>query len=140
MLVMLRAAVPLFVTVISVTALCVLTTWFAKATFGGARVTAGAVPVPVNGMVCGLPVASSAKLTFALLAPIVVGAKFTPTLQFAPAASVLAPSGHAVPVVGAPRVNCVGSVPVTVMLVIFSVAVPLLVSVTSFVAVLVPVR
>jgi hypothetical protein len=55
-------------------------------------------------------------------------------LQLLPAVSALAPNAHAVPVVGAPNVNCVGSVPVTVMLVMFSVAVPLLVIVTSVAA------
>jgi hypothetical protein len=76
----------------------------------------------------------------ALFAPVVVGANFTPTLQLAPEFNVLAPSGHAVPLVGAPNVNCVGSVPVSVMLVMLSVPVPLFVIVTSFVALLVPVR
>ena len=55
-------------------------------------------------------------------------------LAVALGASTLAPSGHAVPEVGAPSVNCVGSVPVKVMLVIFRVAVPLFESVTSVVA------
>jgi hypothetical protein len=73
--------------------------------FAGAKVTAGAVPVPVMGTTCGLPAASSAKLTLALFAPVVVGANFTPTAQFAPAASALAPSGQAVPLIGDPSVN-----------------------------------
>lgn len=63
----------------------------------------------------------------------------TPTLQLAPAFSALAPSGQAVPEVGAPSVNCAGSVPVKVILVMLSAAVPLLVIVTSVVALLIPV-
>ena len=103
----------------------------------GAKLTAGAVPVPVSPTVCGLPVASSAKLTFALNAPVLVGANFTPTLQALPAANELAPSGQAVPVVGAPSENCPGFVPVKVMLVMFSVALPVLVRVTLLVALVV---
>src|SRR6266478_4143176 len=108
--------------------------------FAGASPATGTAPVPVSGTVCGLPVALSATLTFALFAPVVVGANFTPTLQLALAAKLLAPKGQAAPLVGAPSVNCVGSVPVSVMLVMFSVAVPLLVIVTSVAAVLVAVR
>ena len=102
---MFSVAVPLLVMVTSVVALLVPVDWFPNATLAGAKVTAGAVPVPVSGTVCGVPAASSAKLTFALFAPVVVGANFTPTLQLAPAFNALAPNGHAVPLVGAPNVN-----------------------------------
>src|SRR5713101_8486068 len=106
--------------------------------FAGASPATGTAPVPVSGTVCGLPVALSATLTFALFAPVVVGANFTPTLQLALAAKLLAPKGQAAPLVGAPSVNCVGSVPVSVMLVILSCALPLLVIVRSVVALEVP--
>lgn len=99
--------------------------------------TAGAVPVPASPTVCGLPVASSAKLTLALNAPVAVGANFTPTLQALPAVNELAPREQAVPVEGAPRVNCAGFVPVNVMLVILSVALPVLVRVMLLVALVV---
>lgn len=101
------------------------------------NVTAGAgalTPVPLSVTACGLPAASSATLTLALLTPSVVGLNFTPKLQLVPAFSALAPSGHIVPVVGAPSVNCVASVPVSVMPVMFMVAWPVFDSVTSVVA------
>src|SRR6266446_6830073 len=56
--------------------------------FAGASPATGTAPVPVSGTVCGLPVALSATLTFALFAPVVVGANFTPTLQLALAVSL----------------------------------------------------
>src|SRR5579864_4392824 len=102
--------------------------------FGGARVATGTVPVPVSGTVCGLLVALSATLTLADRPPVAVGLKVTPTPQLNPAPSELAPSGQAVPLVGAPRLKSPGLVPVGVMPVIFSVAEPLFVMVTLFVA------
>jgi hypothetical protein len=138
--VMFRVAVPVLVIVTLVTALWVLTAWFANGTVGGAKVTADAVPVPVRGTVCGVPGASSATLTLALWAPVLVGENFTPTLQLPPGAMALTPSTQAVPLVGAPNVNCVGLAPVKVMLVVFRVAVPLLVITTLVTAELVPVR
>ncbi len=62
--------------------------------FAGASPATGTAPVPVSGTICGLPVALSATLTFALFAPVVVGANFTPTLQLALAAKLLAPKGQ----------------------------------------------
>jgi hypothetical protein len=135
--VILRFAFPVLVRVALITALVVPTFWFPNEILVGASVTAGAgalTLVPVNGPVCGLPAASSAKLTFALCAPSTVGANCTPTLQLFPAFSTLAPSGHAVPLVGATNVNCVGLVPVRVMLVMFIEAWPVLEIVTLFVA------
>ena len=111
-----------------------------NATLVGARVAAEAVPVPVSGTVCGLPGASSATLTLADLAPVAVGLKVTPTPQLDPAFTVPAPNTQAVPVVGAPMLKSPGLVPVRVMLVMFSVAVPLFVMVTFVTALLVPVR
>ena len=46
---MFSVAVPLLVMVTSVVALLVPVRWFPNAMFTGAKVTAGAVPVPVNG-------------------------------------------------------------------------------------------
>ena len=138
--VMLSGAVPLLVIITFVTALCVLTTCVPKGTLVGARVTAEAVPVPVSGTVCGLAGASSATLMFADLAPVAVGLKVTPTAQLELTVSELAPNAQAVPVVGAPRVKSPVFVPVRVMPVMFSVAVPLFVIVTLVVALVVPVR
>ena len=53
----------------------------------GARLT-GAIPVPDNATVCGLPAASSTKLSVPFTAPKPVGAKVTLTMQLAPAARV----------------------------------------------------
>jgi len=135
--VMFRFALPVFVSVALIAALVVPTFWFPNEMVVGLSVTAGAgalTPVPVSGTVCGLPVASSATLTLALSAPSAVGANCTPTAQFEPAFSTLAPSGHAVPVVGATRANCPGFVPVSVMLVMFIDARPVLLTVTLLVA------
>lgn len=101
-----------------------------KLTGEGANVTLAAVPVPVSATVCGLPGASSAILTLALLAPVVVGPKLTPKLQLAAAFNELAPNAQAVPLVGAPTLKSLGLVPVRVMPVMFRVAVPLFVMVT----------
>src|SRR5215467_4237650 len=103
----------------------------------GARLATGTVPVPVSGTVCGLPLALSARLTLADRAPVAVGLKATPTAQFAPAASELAPNEQAVPVVGAPRVKSPGLVPVSVMPVILSAAEPLFVMVMLLVVLVV---
>lgn len=138
--VMLRLAFPVFVSVALIAALVVPTFWFPKAILVGLSVTTGAgalTPVPVRGTVCGLPAASSATLTLTLAAPSTVGANCTPTLQFEPAFKTLAPSGQAVPVVGATRANCVGFVPVSVMLVMFIDARPVLDTVTLDVALVV---
>src|SRR5579864_5229588 len=120
--VMFRLALPVFVSVALIAPLVVPTFWFPKAILVGLSVTTGAgalTPVPVRGTVCGLAAASSATLTLAPAAPSTVGANCTPTLQFEPRFKTLAPSGQAVPVVGATRANCPGFAPVSVMLVMF---------------------
>ena len=43
----------------------------------GEKVTAGGVPTPVSGTVCGLPGALSAMLTAAFLVPVAVGVNVT---------------------------------------------------------------
>lgn len=79
---------------------------------------------------CGLPVALSTILTVAVRAPTADGVNFTLILQLAPAAK-LAPQVVV-------RTKLVLCVPVIVILVIVSVAVPLLVNVTTFAALVVP--
>src|SRR5215467_7549502 len=138
--VMFSVAVPLLFIATLVTALLVPVRWFPNATLTGLNVTADAVPVPVRGTVCGLPGASSATLMLALCAPVLVGENFTPTLQPLPGVIAFAPSTHAVPLLGAPNVNCDAFAPVNVMPVMFSVAVPLLFIATLVTALLVPVR
>jgi len=125
---------PLLVSVNGIVALAVPLRCGLKFAGEGVRATVAVVPLPVSITVCGLPAASSATLTFAPLGPVEVGAKATPILQFVPAANTLAPERvQGVPAVGAPKVNWVGSLPVFEMLVIFSDASPVLLSVTSVV-------
>ena len=109
-----------------------------NATFVADSATAGEVPVPVSGTVCGLFAASSPMLTPALFAPVDAGAKFTPKKQELPALMLLAPNEHAgvAPPVGATRANSPAFAPVSVMPAMLSAAVPVLVNCT-FVAVLV---
>ncbi len=125
---MLSAAVPVLVNCTFVAVLVVPTFWL-KAVLVGARVAAGAVPLPDSGTVCGLPGTLSLTLTLAARAPAAVGAKLTPRAQLLPGAKLLAPVGHAggVPTVGATKLKSPGFAPVLVMLVMFRVAVPELV-------------
>jgi hypothetical protein len=89
MLVMVKAAVPLFVSVTFCVALLVVTSWPAKLRLKGDSITAAAVPVPLNETDWGLPVASSEMVTFALRFPVAAGLKVTLIEQFAPAATLL---------------------------------------------------
>src|SRR5713226_8072090 len=124
---MMSAAVPVLVNCTFVAVLVVPTFWL-KAVLAGARVAAGAVPLPDSGTVCGLPGTLSLTLTLAARAPAAVGAKLTPRKQLLPWAKLLAPVGHVgVPAVGATKLKSPGFVPVLVMLVMFRVAVPELV-------------
>jgi hypothetical protein len=96
----------------------------------GATLAAGTVPVPLMLIVCGLPAASSVIDTAALRAPVAVGAKVTLMVQFPPAATV-APQ---VPVWAKSPVLA----PVIAILAMLRVAPPLLVSVITWAAVLLP--
>jgi hypothetical protein len=60
----------------------------AKVRLVAERVTAGAIPVPVNPTCCGLPGALSVTLTEADRAPDAVGVKVTVTAQAAPGVSI----------------------------------------------------
>jgi hypothetical protein len=84
------------------------------------------VPVPVNATVCGLPAASSVIVTLAARFPVAEGLKVTLIVQFV-AAATLAP--HVFVSEKSPLFA-----PVIVMLVMFSVALPLFASVTFCVA------
>src|SRR5437899_429340 len=68
MLVMLRVAVPLLVRVTVCTGLVVLRRWSPKARLVGAKVTAGAMPIPASDTDCGLLAASSVMVTVAVRA------------------------------------------------------------------------
>jgi len=86
-------------------------------------VISAVVPVPLSGTCCGLPLAPSVNVRFALRAPVVDGLNVTLTVQLAAAAR------------DAPQVVAVcgkspASVPVTAILLMVSAVVPTLVSVT----------
>jgi hypothetical protein len=80
------------------------------------------VPVPVRATVCGLPLALSVMLTAAVRLPVAEGVKVTLIVQLAPAATEL------------PQVlvwaKSLALAPVTARLVMFSVALPVLLTVT----------
>jgi hypothetical protein len=86
--------VPLLVNVTVFAPLVVLTIWSAKLRLVGLSVTAGAVPVPVRFVLCGLPDASSVTETDAIRVPVAVGLKVTLTVQLLPAARVLGLMGQ----------------------------------------------
>ena len=96
----------------------------------GERLTTG-VPVPelpLRLIFCGLPVALSLTVTVPVRVPVVVGVKFTLIVQLVRAA-------RDVPQVPSPaRVKS----PLTVMLLIVKVAVPLLVSVENCATLVIP--
>src|SRR5947209_2807696 len=138
MLVRLSVAVPPLVRVtVWARLLVVPTRWLPKATVFADNVTAGAMPVPVRVIVCGLPGASSTMFSVALRIPVASGVKLTLIVQLAPGATEPAPLGQVLPAAKAKSAACA---PVMVMLVRFSGASPLLVSVTFCAALVVPTR
>lgn len=90
---------------------------------GGAGNPVSYCPVPLSVMVCGEPAALSVMVTAAVCAPVAVGAKCPWMVQLAPTVR-LAPQVLA-------KTNEEASVPVSAMLVIVKVAVPVLVMVTD---------
>jgi hypothetical protein len=84
-------------------------------------VKAEVTPVPLSATVCGLPAASSVILTAAVRLPVSEGLKVTLVVQLAPGASELP---HVLVRTKSPAWG-----PVTTMLTIFKVALPLLVKV-----------
>ena len=81
---MVRAALPVLVSVTVFAGLVVLTWWFPKLKLVGLRLATGAdelVPEPLNATVCGLPAALSATDRLALKLPSAVGAKVTLMVQ-----------------------------------------------------------
>src|SRR5947209_3370950 len=137
MLVMLRVAVPLLVRVTVCTGLVVLRRWSPKARLVGAKVTAGAMPIPASDTDCGLPGASSVMVTVAVRAPVAAGVKLMLIVQLAPGATEPAPVGQVLPAAKAKSAACA---PVMVMLMRFSGVPPLLVSVRFCAALVVPTR
>src|SRR3989442_8427818 len=103
----------------------------------GAKVTAGAMPVPARDTDCGLPTASSVMFSAAGRAPGPAGVKLTLIVQVAPGATELAPVGRVLPAAKARSGSCAV---VMSMLVRLSGAASLLVSVTFCPALVVPTR
>jgi len=125
-LVIVSVALPELVSVTDCTVLVVPTIWELKVRLEDDRVTAGAAPVPVKLMVCGLPDALSTMLTEPVREPVAVGLNVTLMVQLAPART--AP----------PQVVVCAKSPLAEMLVILSDALPELVSVTDCAALGVP--
>src|SRR5213593_2958520 len=82
MVVMVKAADPLLVSVTVCAPLAVLINWLPKLRVLGEKVTAGAVvPVPVSETVCGLPLALSVTVIEPVREPATVGVKVTEMVQ-----------------------------------------------------------
>src|SRR5437868_4651428 len=128
MLLMVRSAVPLFLSVTVCAALVVPVFWFPKLRLVGLKLTPGAgalIPLPLRATVWGLPLALSVMLTLALRVPIAVGVKVTLMVQEAPAARVLELLGQVLVWAKSPLL-----VPLRPILLMVRAALPLLVSVT----------
>ena len=81
-----RAAVPVFVSVIACTALAVPTVWLANVRLVGDKLTAGtatATAVPVSDTACGLEAALSVSVMPPVSVPAEVGLKVTEIVQLA---------------------------------------------------------
>jgi len=130
--VMVSEEVPLLVRVAVWEALVLPTIWLANVRPGGAKVTAGAIPVPLRLRVCGLSAASSVKVIPPRLMSVVVGLKVTVSVQVPLGASVAGNGPHGVALVrtksGLGRIR----------LVMVRAEVPELVKVTDFEALVVP--
>src|SRR5207253_11341330 len=138
MLVRFSGAPPLLVSVTFCAALVVPTRCLPKALLVAESVAVGGVtPVPVSDTDCGLSAASPVMYAVAVQAPVAAGVKLTLIVQLAPGATEPAPVGQVLPAAKAKSAACA---PVMVMLVRFSGAPPLLVSVTFCAALVVPTR
>src|ERR1035441_9703894 len=131
MLVIVRAAEPVLLSVNDWDALVVPTFWLVKVKLPEVSDTTGTpTPVPERVTVWGDPAALSVMVTDAPRLPAAVGVKVTKMLQLPPAATL------------APQVlvcaKSPGLVPVTARLLIRRVAVPVLLSVTDWAALVVP--
>jgi hypothetical protein len=131
MLVKVKDAVPVLVTVTGLAALVVPTGWLPKPTLVVLRLTLGAVPVPLKPTTWGLPLALSVSVRPPERLPVVVGVNVTLITQL-PLAATGALVLQVVPLAA------MAKSPVTAMLVKVKEPVPLLVTVTSLAALVVP--
>src|SRR5947208_759144 len=90
-----KAAVPVFVSVTVIAVLVVASSGLPKPRLVGANPTPGAVPFPLSVMICGLPPALSASDSDPVRAPEAVGVKVTLMVQVPPAAKVAGLMGQA---------------------------------------------
>src|SRR5579862_1730149 len=79
-------ALPVLLSVITPAGLAAPTAWLANVRLPGDKETVGAMPVPVRGTLCGLPVALSTTEMLALRIPEPVGVKVVPMEHDAPTA------------------------------------------------------
>src|SRR5437763_12991764 len=93
---MVKAAVPVFVSVTVLGVLAVTRFPYPTLFRSGANPAPGAVPLPVSATVCGLPPALSTTDSVPVRAPETVGVKVTSMVQFAPAANVAGLVGQAI--------------------------------------------
>src|SRR5438876_852284 len=121
MLVTLSAALPVLLSVTDCAALVVFSSWLPKLKFVADKLTmgAGAAPVPVRLMVCGLPAMLSVIVTAPVRMPVAVGVNVTLMVQLAPAATDV------------PQVLVCMKSPLATMLVTLSATFPVLFSVTD---------
>jgi hypothetical protein len=89
MLLMARAVVPVFLSVMAWAALVVLRFWRLKVRLAGVTLARGALPVPVRYAVCGLLVALSLMENVAVWVPGVLGANAKLNLHVLPAGTEL---------------------------------------------------
>src|SRR5437868_2837934 len=92
---MVKAAVPVFVSVIVIGALVVASSWLPKSRLMGANPTAGAVPFPIGRAACRVRPSLSATDSVPVRAPEAVGVKVTLIEQLASAAKVAGLVGQA---------------------------------------------
>jgi hypothetical protein len=128
MLEMLRIELPVLLSLICCVALVDPNSWPAKFRVAGETDTlgAGAKPVPLSEVFCGLPAASSVALSVPVRVPPAVGVNVTLIVQFVPGARV------------APQLFVSAKSPLAVMLEMLSTAFPEFVNLTSCAGLVVP--
>jgi len=124
MLAMFSVELPLLLRVTLFAALVVVSLRVEKVSAVDESDATGPIPVPVSATVGAVPCALVLTVTVAVRVPRAVGVKVTLTVQEAPAASVLVPMGQLFP-----RAKSPAAVPLKVMLLMLSAAVPLLLTV-----------
>jgi len=131
--VMFSVELPLLLSVTLLAVLVVVSLRVAKVTAVDESDATGPIPVPESATVGAVPCALVLTVTVAVRVPRAVGVNVTPTVQVAPAASVLVPLGQLLA-----RAKSPAAVPLNVILLKLSAAVPLLLTVMICAALVVP--